>query len=56
VLVMHDMLGLHHGKPARFVRNFMQDADSITGAFQRFHHDVRAGHYPAPEHAFNIEL
>ena len=56
VLVMHDMLGLHTGKPARFVRNFMQDATSITDAFAQFHQAVREGSYPAPEHAFHIEL
>ncbi len=56
VLVMHDMLGLHHGKPARFVRNFMQDASSIDDAFQQFHAAVRQGQYPAPEHTFQIEL
>lgn len=56
VLVMHDMLGLHTGKPARFVRNFMQDATSITDAFAQFHQAVRDGSYPAPEHAFHIEL
>ncbi|MEC7120547.1 MAG: 3-methyl-2-oxobutanoate hydroxymethyltransferase [Pseudomonadota bacterium] len=56
VLVMHDMLGLHHGKPARFVRNFMQDANSIEEAFRQFHLAVRQGQYPAAEHTFQIEL
>lgn len=56
VLVMHDMLGLHQGKPARFVRNFMQDAASITEAFALYHQSVRERQYPAPEHAFHIEL
>jgi len=56
VLVMHDMLGLHSGKPARFVRNFMQDVASIEDAFRQFHMAVRQGQYPAPEHTFQIEL
>ncbi|MFA9202370.1 MAG: 3-methyl-2-oxobutanoate hydroxymethyltransferase [Flavobacteriales bacterium] len=56
VLVMHDMLGLHSGKPARFVRNFMQNATGIDDAFVQFHRAVRAGEYPAPEHTFQIEL
>lgn len=56
VLVMHDMLGLHRGKPARFVRNFLQDAESIDDAFKQFHSAVRQGQYPAPEHTFQIEL
>lgn len=56
VLVMHDMLGLHLGKPARFVRNFMEGANSIEQAFTLFHQAVKEGSYPAPEHAFHIEL
>lgn len=56
VLVMHDMLGVHQGKPARFVRNFLQDAVSIEDAFRQFHMAVRQGQYPAPEHTFQIEL
>lgn len=56
VLVMHDMLGLHQGKPARFVRNFMHGAASIADAFSQFHQAVREGSYPAAEHSFQIEL
>ena len=53
VLVLHDMLGLHTGKPARFVKNFLDDSDSgITGAFKAFVSAVKSGRYPAPEHGF----
>lgn len=53
VLVLHDMLGIHHGKPARFVKNFLAAGDgSITGAFRQFHNEVQDGRYPAPEHGF----
>lgn len=54
VLVLHDMLGLHQGKPARFVKNFLQAGDgSIEGAFRQFRDDVRSGAYPQPEHGFD---
>ncbi len=56
VLVMHDMLGVYRGKPARFVRNFMQNASSIEDAFRQFHAAVREEKFPAPEHTFQIEL
>ncbi|HEX6591105.1 MAG TPA: 3-methyl-2-oxobutanoate hydroxymethyltransferase [Moraxellaceae bacterium] len=53
VLVMHDMLGLHPGKPARFVKNFMaESSDGIVGAFRAYVDAVKTGRYPAPEHCF----
>lgn len=53
VLVMHDMLGLHHGKPARFVKDFLKAGDgTITGAFSAYVAAVKDGSYPAPEHGF----
>lgn len=54
VLVMHDMLGLHSGKPARFVKNFMAESKdgSIAGAFKAYVDAVKSGSYPAPEHCF----
>lgn len=53
VLVLHDMLGLHAGKPARFVKNFLPLNDgSIEGAFRQFVSEVKSGAYPAAEHGF----
>lgn len=53
VLVMHDMLGLHTAKPARFVKNFMAESqEGIAGAFKAFVAAVKSGSYPAPEHGF----
>ncbi|PQA52334.1 3-methyl-2-oxobutanoate hydroxymethyltransferase [Amnimonas aquatica] len=53
VLVMHDMLGLHNGKPARFVKNYLGSGDgSIEAAFRQYVAEVKDGRYPAPEHAF----
>ncbi len=53
VLVLHDMLGLHNGKPARFVKNFLSEGDgSIEGAFRAYVSAVKSGSYPAAEHAF----
>jgi len=53
VLVMHDMLGLHAGKPARFVKDFLVSGDgTIEGAFKAYVQSVKSGHYPAEEHTF----
>ena len=46
VLVMHDMLGLNLGKNPKFVRNFMDDASSIRGAFEAYVAAVKGGSFP----------
>ena len=52
VLVCYDMLGLHQGYPASFVKNFLADADSIQGAFKAYVEQVKSGQFPGPEHTF----
>ena len=51
VLVMHDMLGLGSWAP-KFVKDFMQGADSIQGAFEAYVLAVRARQFPAREHEY----
>lgn len=53
VLVMHDMLGVHNGRVARFVKNFMQEQNSIEAAFAAYAQAVRNGSFPAAEHTFS---
>ncbi|HMY27433.1 MAG TPA: 3-methyl-2-oxobutanoate hydroxymethyltransferase, partial [Agitococcus sp.] len=53
VLVVHDMLGLHQGKAARFVKNFLTGQASIQDAFVAYVKAVKEQSYPAPEHGFN---
>lgn len=53
VLVLHDMLGISPFQ-AKFVRNFMADAKGdIKAAFELYHNEVRAKHFPAAEHSFD---
>ena len=52
VLVLHDMLDVYPGKKARFVKNFMQGADSIAAAVKNYVAEVKAGSFPAKEHSF----
>jgi 3-methyl-2-oxobutanoate hydroxymethyltransferase len=46
VLVLHDMLGVTHGKLPRFVRNFMEGSGSIAEAVGRYVTDVKARSFP----------
>jgi 3-methyl-2-oxobutanoate hydroxymethyltransferase len=52
VLVIYDALGVTAGRPARFVRNFMRDHDSIEAALAAFVTAVKDGSFPAAEHCF----
>lgn len=46
VLVLHDMLGISHGKLPRFVRNFMEGEASVEAAVRRYVADVKARRFP----------
>ena len=52
VLVLHDMLNIYPGKKARFVKNFMQDAESVADAIAHYVADVKSGAFPSVEHSF----
>ena len=53
VLVTHDMLGLAPAKPARFVRNFMDKAASVSDAVRAYVQAVKTGHFPeVPTHTY----
>lgn len=57
VLVMHDMLGMVHGRAPRFVHDFLTDerntARSIEGAFALYQQSVREMTFPAESHQFS---
>jgi len=52
VLVLHDMLDIYPGKKARFVKNYMQGANSIADAVANYVAEVKTGDFPAQEHSF----
>jgi 3-methyl-2-oxobutanoate hydroxymethyltransferase len=52
VLVLHDMLGIYPGHKARFVRNFMNGAESIEAAVKSYVMAVKDRTFPATEHAY----
>lgn len=46
VLVMHDMLGINLGRTAKFVRNFMLEAQDVHTAFAAYVAAVKSGSFP----------
>lgn len=52
VLVLHDLIGLSFGKPARFVRRYAETGETIRNAIAAFREDVRAGRYPSEEESY----
>ena len=54
VLVLHDLVGLYHGRSARFVKRYADIGSSIKDALERFAADVRAGTFPEEEHTYSI--
>jgi len=54
ILVWHDLLGLYPGKPAKFVKNYLQDnANGIQGAIAAYVKDVKQQRFPDKEHVYN---
>ena len=51
VLVLHDMLGINPRTP-KFVKEYAQVADVVTGAVKAFASDVASGAYPSEEHTY----
>jgi len=52
VLVAYDMLGMSLGQPAKFTKNFMQQATSILDAAKCFVHEVKTGKFPTIEQSY----
>lgn len=53
VLVIYDMLGISPRFYAKFVKNFMQQADDIPSAIKAYVDEVKNGTFPGEEHSFS---
>lgn len=53
VLVMHDLLGVTTGHKPKFVKNFMEEASSILGAFEAYDKAVKSGEFPSADYSFS---
>jgi 3-methyl-2-oxobutanoate hydroxymethyltransferase len=56
VLVLHDILNLTFGNPAKFVRRYGDAAAEITHAVQAFRADVVSGQYPTDGESYNLSF
>jgi 3-methyl-2-oxobutanoate hydroxymethyltransferase len=54
ILVIHDMLGLNFGAPAKFVRQYADVGAVIRGAVEAYKNDVIAGGYPNDQESYHL--
>lgn len=53
IMVWHDLLGLYPGRPAKFVRNYLENNDrGIQGAISDYVKAVVTGEFPDEEHSY----
>jgi 3-methyl-2-oxobutanoate hydroxymethyltransferase len=52
VLVSHDMLGLYHGRTAKFVRRYAELGTAMRDAYARYIADVKARRFPGDEESY----
>jgi 3-methyl-2-oxobutanoate hydroxymethyltransferase len=55
VLVYHDVLGLHHDRLAKFVRQYAHLADQATEALERFFADIESGAFPSDTESYHMD-
>lgn len=55
VLVFHDLLGIYHGAPARFVKRYAELREAMIQGVATYADEVRSRAYPAPEHGYAID-
>lgn len=54
VLVFHDLLGIRHGRGAKFVKRYADLLDEMTAGVAAYAADVRSRRFPAPEHGYTM--
>ncbi len=52
ILVLHDLLGLHDGKPAKFVKQYARLGDKARTAIKKYIEEVQAGKFPGKQHCY----
>jgi 3-methyl-2-oxobutanoate hydroxymethyltransferase len=53
IMVWHDLLGLYPGRPAKFVKNFLEgESGGIQGAISRYVEAVKRVEFPGPQHCY----
>ncbi|MFE7843746.1 3-methyl-2-oxobutanoate hydroxymethyltransferase [Microbacterium sp. NPDC057407] len=54
VLVFHDLLGIHDGHAARFVKRYAHLRDDMVAGVSAYADEVRSRAYPQPEHGYGM--
>jgi 3-methyl-2-oxobutanoate hydroxymethyltransferase len=54
VLVFHDLLGIRHGRGAKFVKRYADLLDEMSAGVAAYAADVRTRRFPAPEHGYSM--
>lgn len=54
ILVLHDLVGLSFGQPAKFVRRYTDAGAIIRGAVERYCKDVESGAFPNEEESYHL--
>ena len=52
ILLLYDMLDFFPGRKAKFVKNYLADAGSISAAVEAFVREVKDGSFPSPEYCY----
>lgn len=52
ILVIHDLLGLSHGRTPKFVRRYAELGAQAVAALEQFRRDVEAGRFPTADHCY----
>ena len=55
VLVFHDLLGIHAGTPAKFVKRYGNVRDEMISGVREFAREVRNRSFPDAEHCYTVE-
>ena len=54
VLVLHDLLGIHHGHKAKFVKQWADIKTEMVRGVEAYAAEVRGRTFPGPEHGYSI--
>lgn len=54
VLVFHDLLGIHGGHAAKFVKRYAQLREPMINALSEYSQEVRSRAYPQPQHGYSM--
>jgi len=55
VLVFHDLLGIHQGHVARFVKRYAEVHEAMVEGVRAYAAEVRGRSFPGPEHIYGVE-